>query len=656
MQADDLVERDLAAGGIVSVSPEVAKWWTKSALIGMATKLPHGEELRDAISSGYLNTPGRVMEHSWLNRIHRATKPVQTHDPEIISDRQMLIGLVPQLARGSALARIQEFCYEPLTIRDFEEILGEPVDSVPGLEQMLIRYNFEEKQRVRLAHPTYREAIDSYLSDPANFADAESWLTSRPLANQLLSTAVRAYSFISSVIADPDGWVDRPTPPEVCEWSPQILAVSQSEPTIAALRAMKWDLWTATELAYEIIRLYPDIKNKGGREFIREMLYNDDASGAYAVLEACLYLRSSANDEVWSALKARLYDLMSRQHHHSEAHGEVALLREEQLALAVDGLLWRPPPIDIFTQQFLVAAFEDVSTKDPLWGILRFAAGYHPGGLAALGIDALVEEDEDVVLTPEQIEFVAWLLRWHFVHQSRARAILARQPYVDQDFLCRSLHASPVEPGLKGLRRLMACLIAQPSTAGWAIHLGCNLLSIGVAVDDTCRALMRESMGVVGDADLGVITCALTYAAAAQFSDVLRSYFSRPQNRDVLLDAVCEGPVVNGVRIRPPRFVCARSPSVVQADLNLYWPRLHQAGFDASDPERVARLLRGRAEVLASIGELDGKSADRLLERVRLGDLRLLEQAVSARDAPEDLVDHILQVGTFALSDPPQLF
>jgi hypothetical protein len=94
----------------------------------------------------------------------------------------------------------------------------------------------------------------------------------------------------------------------------------------------------------------------------------------------------------------------------------------------------------------------------------------------------------------------------------------------------------------------------------------------------------------------------------------------------------------------------------VQADLNLYWPRLHQAGFDASDPERVARLLRGRAEVLASIGELDGKSADRLLERVRLGDLRLLEQAVSARDAPEDLVDHILQVGTFALSDPPQLF
>ena len=657
LDTHDMTERDLVASGIVSISPEVTKWWSAPALIAMTANLPHGEELRDAVSSGYLNTPGRVLEHSWMNNVRRAAGATGTHESEITADKEKFIALIPHLAQGSALARLQEFCYEPLEESEFEEVLGALIKSVPGLKEMLVSYDFEGKPRVRLAHPTYREAIDSYLANPANIDDITSWLASRPLASQLLLNATRAYRFVNSIIAEPHGWTDRPMPPDVSEWAPQILAASQSAETVSALRGMRWDLWTATELAYELIRLYPVIRNLGGREFIREMLCNDGASGAYAVLEACLYLRSSASDEVWTALKARLYDLTAKGDD-AAAHDDdlPASRRECELALIIDGLLWRPPPVDTFSQQFMRGAFEEVTTSDPLWSLLRFAAGYHPGGLATLGINDLVEADQDVALTADQIEFITWLIKWHFVHQSRARAILARQPYVDQAFLCRSLHAAPVDVGSRGLRRLMTCLLTRPSSAGWVMHLGCNLLSIGVAVDESCRNLMRRSITVVGDQDLGVVTCVLTYAATAQFSDVLRPYFARPQNRDALLDAACEGPVVNGFRIQPPRFVCARPPSVIQADLNLQWSRLHQAGFDTSDPERVAHVLRDRAEVLASLGQVDGKTADRLLERVRRGDLRVLEQSVSARDAQGSLIDHLLQVGTFALEDQEKLF
>jgi len=654
LRTQNMTEGDLRASGISTISPEVAKWWTTPALVAMAANLPHGEELRDAVSAGYLNTPGRVLERSWMNSVRRAARVPETHEPEITVNKEKLIALIPLLARGSALARLQEFCYEPLDETEFEAILGAPIKSVPGLQEMLISYDFEGKPRVRLAHPTYREAIDSHLSNPANIDDIISWLASHPAENQLLLNATRAYRFVNSIIAQPDGWADRPMPPDVSEWAPQILTVSQSAETVSALRGMRRDLWTATELAYELIRLYPVIRNVGGREFIHDMLHDDAISGAYAVLEACLYLRSSASDEVWTALKSRLYDLTAETGDSPRDDGTPASRRELEVALVIDGLLWRPPPTDTFSQQFMReftrAAFEEVSTSDPLWSVLRFAAGYHPGGLAALGINDLVEADQDVVLSPEQIEFTTWLMRWHFVHQSRARAILARQPYVEQDFLCRSLHAAPVDADSRGLRRLMSCLLAQPSTAGWVMHLGCNLLSIGVSVDESCRHLMRRSMTVVGDQDLGLVTCALTYAATAQFSDLLRPYFARPQNRDALLDAAFEGPVVNGFRICPPRFVCARAPGVTQADLNLRWPGLLRVGLDTGDPVRVSHVLRDRVQALASLGQGDPKAADRLLERVRRGDLRLLEQAASAPDASADGVDQILlRAGAAAL-------
>jgi hypothetical protein len=656
LRAQGISAEDLSARGIVCVSTDVARWWSKSVLLGMAAHLPNAEELQDGISSGRLNTPGRVLEYVWISSTRRAARLRPTHDTEVTASKELLIALVPELARGCALARFQEFCYEPLTVTEFEEVLGAPIGSVPGLAQMLIRYDFEDKPRIRLAHPTYREAIDSYLLDPAKSEEVTDWLLSRPFAGEGLLSAIRAYSFVQSVIANPDTWIYQPIPADASEWAPQILAASQTEATISALRAMDWDLWTGTELAYELIRLYPDIRNRGGHEFVREMLANDAAFGAYAILEACLYLRSSATDEVWTALKARLYELIARPGGGGDASGVLAASREEHTALVIDGLLWRPPPAGLFSGQFVRAAFEDVTVSDRLWALLRFAGGYHPGGLAALQVDDLLAADQEVALTDEQVEFVAWLMRWHFVHQSRARAILARQPYVDQDFLCRSLHAAPVDGSARGLRRLMSCLLSRPSTAGWVLHLGCNLLSIGVAVDDECRGLMRRSMDMVEDGDLGVVTCALTYAAAAQFADVLRPYFARPVNRDALLDAAFEGPIVNGIRIKPPRFVCARPPGVIQAELNLRWPRLHEAGFDASDPERVVRQLRDRAETLISQGKLDGKLTDQLLARVRRGDLRILEQAVSAREAPDNIADHLLQVGTFALQEPDRLF
>jgi hypothetical protein len=647
LRQENLTTRDLSSESIAVVSPDVGSWWSVASLVGLTDLLPHAEELKDAVESGRLNTPGRLLERAWIRSIRRGARHNETTDSEVALSKGALLALVPDLARGCAIARLQEFCSEPLTKNEFEEVLGAEVADVPGLQQMLISYLFEGKPRLRLAHPTYREAVDSYLSDGERLQDITDWLRTRPVASRLLRNAADAYRLVDSAITDPDGWANSKKPNDASEWAAQILAVCQSEHTINALRRMKRDLWTATELAYELVRLYPAIRSKGGREFLREMLTDEQSTGAYAVLEACLYLRSSAGDEVWSALKARLYELTAP----SPGEDAARSARSRELALAIDGLLWRPPPFEAFSEQLVRSVFEEVSEKEPMWGIVRFAAAYHPGGLAALGVKELVEADHDLTLTDEQVEFVAWLIQWHFVHQSRARAILARQPYVDQAFLCRSLHPSPVEGEPRALRRLMMNLMSVPSTAGWVMHLGCNLMSIGVTVDESCQALMRDSMSIVGSADLGVITSALTYSASAKFADVLRPYFAGPENREAFLDAISAGPVVVGTRIRPPRFVCGRPPRVIQEDLGLTWPRLHQAGFDASDPEKVAGILRSRAEILASRGIVDGETVEVLIDRVRRGDMRVLEEAVSAREAPNDLVDHLLQIGCFAIAE-----
>jgi hypothetical protein len=650
LKAAGASEAELTAEGIGIVASAAQQWWSQSVLLRYSQRLPHSTEIADILNNGLANTPGRIKDAAWVRSLWSPTSAWRPSQVDVLSDRQTLFHNDVRLARGAALARIQEFCSQPLTVDEFAKTLGEDIDSVPGLRAMLVTYSFEDLPRVRLSHPTNREAIDGHLADPGNYSRLRDWLMGRPLVESILLSALQAYKLIAETVADPASIADKTSSSiGLSEWAPQLLAASPTTPVITAVRQMQHDLWTTTELAYEAVRLYPVIKNQGGRELLFDLLNNRRTDGAYAVLEACLYLRSAATDEVWTALKAKLYELTAEA---TAGPGHDINHLDRQLSLIVDGLLWRPPPQDKASMEWLIDTFASLDERRPFWGLLRFAAGYHSGGLRALQVDALVEASQDIELNDGQRQFACWLMEWHLVHQSRARAIRARQPYVDKDFLCRSLHPSPAEGDPAALRRLMRSLLASPQTAGWVMHLGCNMMAIGMSVDVACAELMRQSVDAAKPGCMGLITTVMTYDTSSKFSDVLRPYFRQPENLTALLDCMRNGPMADNVVLAPPRFVCSRAPRLIQTELNLSWPRLLQAGFDASDPEVVAKILRVQAEKLVESGTLDRYTAEQLIEQVRRGDLRLIDGAATARHRSDDFANHLLQGAAAAFQEP----
>src|SRR5262249_3607045 len=161
------------------------------------------------------------------------------------------------------------------------------------------------------------------------------------------------------------------------------------------------------------------------------------------IFEACLYMRRAVDEHLWHQVYAALGEL-SRD---PQGHREVAL--------AVDALTWRPPPEPYRNPPWPRDFVRSSKPSEARWALLRFLAGYHGAGLHELDVEELLRQDLTVSWTEEQAEFAAWLVRWHFIHQSRARAQFARQPWVDKDFLCRALHPTPTKQDQGPVNRLL---------------------------------------------------------------------------------------------------------------------------------------------------------------------------------------------------------
>jgi hypothetical protein len=614
-------------------------WYTPTGLTWLARRLAPGrDDLVDSVERRELLTPARVRDAALFGL--RGARPEITDDSRAeIDDKLELLQGDHELGLICSLARLQEFGTEPLRVTALDRWVDGGLSGVAVAGAFLLQFDFEHVPRVRLAHETDREATDAFIAASVGglqrlFQDAGE--EGRPYLEALrywfLIAAARDTKRDELLSADSR---------DLLEWAPLILAsMPTDEEVLDTLAGLTIDEWDLRDMSYELVRLWPTLRRTaGGRRLLRQFLDNRDGHGTYGLLESCLYLRNSTPGDIWAAVYDMLWSLLDEPG------------SERELAIAVDALMWRPPPERYREVAWAREFLRRATPTSERWGLLRFLAGFHAGGFPFLDVDELLDEDATVGWNSEQAEFASWLLRWHFIHQSRGRAQMARKPWVDKDFLCRALHPAPKKTATGGTNRLLQSFGDFREQAGWAVFVGCSLPAYGQPLDDRGHALVRRALERARPADPGLLAAVLTYETAAAYVKELRNYFSAEENREALLDALVDGLTIDGVELRPPRYMVPRSAGGIYEDAGLQWERLKKwipladrLGADGRfDIDSLARRLRERLDAVAAGDAILRSHAEDVLARVAAGDLRDLDSVAGARDSGDPYL-HLLEV------------
>jgi hypothetical protein len=301
-----------------------------------------------------------------------------------------------------------------------------------------------------------------------------------------------------------------------------------------------------------------------------------------------------------------------------------------------DGLLWRPPPGGSFDAGALVNDLLETGDRSRRSGGFAFAMLYHPGG-AVLFRDAPDLARMVQRLDEHQIVELAWMIRWHFVHQSRARAALRRHELsgADAAYLHRSLrpHAAAITSTALAL---LLDRLERSAYAGWGFHLALNLgaTTSGALDVPTARRLLDRAP----DGDLGVVTAVTTYEMPSTLLGPVQEWLRTARNSTALLRALDAGVELDGVHVAPPRFRHARPAAALAAALDL-WPRARARGFDPRHGMRNAKRLRNVAEAVRR--RVPGTYVDDVIMAVAQGDLRDVEAFAGGRggDTDESLLE-----------------
>jgi len=286
-----------------------------------------------------------------------------------------------------------------------------------------------------------------------------------------------------------------------------------------------------------------------------------------------------------------------------------------------------------------VDAFIARNRDRPLWtGFLRFCEAYHADGLRHLIGNAEVSVG---ALRAEEAEAVAWLVRWHFIHQAHSRSLLSRSRILDKNFLCRSLHPAAASEKTVTLSRLIERLAEYETHRGWAFHLCCNAMAMGLWVSEDTHHHLDALVANMCRPDAGLTLGALTYETAMGWPR-LRNYFGVKAHRDFALDILGNGIELDQVLVCAPRFTFVRHPAMLERDFLMQWPRLWQHSIQTIDVPALGAKLRAAAERLVTAKKVAADGANRVIEAVCRGDLRDIEAAVVARDPVADVFEHIV--------------
>lgn len=593
---------------VVRPSPVPEAWYTISDLRRFRSTFAAAEAVPVTdVRPGYLDTPGRLRDA--LRGLHvPSDRPGSGRDELLDDGRFALLREDAALGLLCALTRLQDCGAGPLELPTLTALAGCAPDSTGHAQAMLRPYEWEGRQWLRLTSTADRVAADRWIAD--HRAELER-VVARPEAPPALIAGSIGWSLAHAA----RNQAAEANPLDAAEHAALLLDADRTSRTLELLAAAPFDSWTLGEAAHALVRLWPSLPPERAL-LLDRMLTDREALGPYGLLEACLYLSGGADREVWEKVKERLWRLLDE--------GDVW-----QATLALDGLAWRLPPTPDPNGAWAAKA----ATAIPA-GALALINAYHPDGVRGLGLTAIAQQRALGPWMAQDSDFAERLIWWHFVHQSRARAQISRQHWVDKNYLCRTLHPVGEATDTGAIDHLVSSLLRQ-SRQGWAFHAACFIRgALERFVGDGATRLLIEALGEAPDRDLGIISSVCTYTTATEgdFAEVMRTYFRRHDNRDALIEANAGLRMPDGTVVRPPEALFALPVADLYERLDLRFRRLVSLGFDALEPHLFVASIRPALDTAITDGRITDGEAGRLLQAVAAGDFRPLDDAVAAFD------------------------
>jgi hypothetical protein len=621
------------------VSVGIDDWYSGEELTAylesklLPSQKPQRPLLRREIHKGELALPAAIED-----AISEATDCRQ----EIISEKTEFLRTISEPAQWCAiLARLQELWPGgvsdlPLMRRDDER---EPAFREARL--MLRDVSLDGETYVVPAHSTDREAIDEFFAEASTrFEERLADLARRHGPAEPACTLWKAIGALRSGDTAPLARL----PEDVrANWGSMFLeeaarpaAPEEARGRVGAVRrillADPQSFWSRRELVFETIRLWPLLRGERVvHDFIRTVL-REWEFGRYLVLEAMLYVQAATYPGAWDiSAYTKIWDELASARHvlfeDPQAHAR-------ELALMFDAFAWCPPrlaPEEL--RRWIEPLTEAAADCPPLGAGILAASIYHPGGAEAVLLDG-TEILERHTFEPADADLVAFLVRWHFVHQSRARALVYRRDLEPAHAYLLSRVPGPgartLSPQVARRARLVIDELARfPEHRGWAAHMAVGLATTRLGFDTTFAA---RHVAALGPTDPGAITAAATYRIPQPMLRAFRAYFRSAPNREALLDSLSHPLEVEGVEVGPPPFCASRHPLALYSSLEFGWEKLQADGLPTGDGYAMLELIhRATAELRAeeSFEDLLGAAAlDRASREGTSGNLGRLERVV----------------------------
>ncbi|MFB8282778.1 hypothetical protein [Nocardia colli] len=544
-------------------------------------------------------------------------------------DKLRALEVHPTLGLIAILLRLQEYAFSLPTADEISHIIGIPFERIDNAGLVASTFVFDDELRLRFEHSTTREAAELLL----NREVAEGLPRIVELIESGRSTwlahAVELWN--AERAAATHDWARlREYPTHILTAiAAQILSVSGgTDEALDVVASLDIDPWTAQDIAYELAAGWVRYSEAPrARRLLEQLVSEQHADAAYALLEALLYVRGPEVAELWNAVDTAF-----------QAQVSVGAPWSRELLLAADAFAWRFPPDWRPAARWSAQFFESLKPADEGWALIRFLRGYHLVGLDSMmrAIPALrraVDIDKGHEWTQHQAEVALWLVRWHFVHQCRARAQLAHQPWITQQYLCRSFHHSDISSDQdENAAELVRAL--SSTSAGWAFFLAENLRAIDpAAFGPQTSAASRLALSEASPRDAGVLAAVLTYQLYEGYSELVLRHFDDEQAQDALFEVLVDGLVVDGTRLLEPRFTFRRPLAHIYRSCGIAWESVKQS-IPTSDVFTRSREfdidgLTQRLEAAAREHPLrqetsTGRLLDEVLRRAKSGDLRLL--------------------------------
>ena len=397
------------------------------------------------------------------------------------------------------------------------------------------------------------------------------------------------------------------------------------------------DAWAVRDVAFELVRRWDVLRRCPKAEELRDQILEDtDRRGMYALFEGLLRQGGTGEIDLWNPVVTRLMKMLG----HLDEDGS-----RRQVALAFDALLWRPAPIDQRQNRDLLDRILEAAERDSrLRAACAVAAAYHWDGTKVLSEFGLPNPVEDLghINEAEALE-MAWIVEWHFVHQSRNRALASRRHFrstratTSRPGQPRLLSRKPIDRTLgaeaaAAIQRVVAQMGRFESTAGWALHMIVNAYS-------TAGHFPVPKLGAISEnadpTDAGVVWAAITYEPNRRLGQELRTLLNSDKGRDDLQRALAGEMKLDGTSICAPRFITTLDPwREVRQRMRMNADLFDDLGLREHDPWELVKVAR---EVRAGAIEKGAREdlVDTVIDRLAKADTRLIDRVHSEGDFAE---------------------